>query len=179
MTSRWQHARDKNDAAVAQWADRVLTDTRFARLRTRRARVALVAAEIAMIFATALAWLALGAIAGILAVGLTLGVLYLLRRSVRVVADMPDHLLDERQLGLRNAMYVEAYRYLAALVVTMASAGLLAFVVRAGDDDTWSVDLTWNGVMAVFWVIQILALSLPTMAIALRDGGEIAVDPAS
>jgi hypothetical protein len=102
-----------------------------------------------------------------------------LRRSVRVIADMPDHLLDERQLTLRNAMYVEAYRYLAGLVVIMASAGLIAFVVHADDTDTWAVELTWDNVMAVFWVIQILALALPTMAIAIRDGGEIPIDPAS
>ncbi|HSL59280.1 MAG TPA: hypothetical protein VK866_15645 [Acidimicrobiales bacterium] len=179
MTSRWQATREKNDAAVAEWADRVLADTRFARWRTRRARVALVAAEIALIVATPVAWITLGAIAGIVTVLATFGVLYLLRRSVRVVADMPDHLLDERQLALRNAMYVEAYRYLAGLVVIMASAGLLAFVVRADDADTWTVDLTWNGVMAAFWVIQTLALALPTMAIALRDGGEVPVDPAT
>jgi hypothetical protein len=179
MTARWQHAREKNDAAVAEWAERILTDTRFARLRTRRARIGLVAAEIALIIVTPVAWIALGAIAGILAVVAALAVLYLLRRSVRVVADMPDHLLDERQLSVRNAMYVEAYRYLAALVVIMASAGLVAFVVQADDTDTWNVDLTWNGVMAVFWVIQTLALSLPTIALALRDGDEIAVDPAS
>jgi hypothetical protein len=179
MTSRWRDARDRNDDVVADWAERVLTDTRFARLRTRRARVALVSAEIALIVATPLAWITLGALAGILVVVASLGVLYLLRRSVRVVADMPDHLLDERQLALRNAMYVEAYRYLAALVVIMASVGLLVFIVRADDADTWTVDLTWNNVMAVFWVIQILALALPTMAVALRDGGEVAVDPAS
>jgi hypothetical protein len=179
MTSRWRDARDRNDDVVADWAERVLTDTRFARLRTRRARVALVSAEIALIVATPLAWITLGAVAGILVVVASLGVLYLLRRSVRVVADMPDHLLDERQLALRNAMYVEAYRYLAALVVIMASVGLLVFIVRADDADTWTVDLTWNNVMAVFWVIQILALALPTMAVALRDGGEVAVDPAS
>ena len=35
------------------------------------------------------------------------------------------------------------------------------------------------GVMAVFWVIQTLALALPTIALAVRNGGEIAVDPAS
>lgn len=179
MTSRWRDAREKNDAAVAEWAERIFTDTRFARLRTRRARVALVVAEITMIVATPVAWIALGSIAGILAVVVTLGVLYLLRRSVRVVADMPDHLLDERQLALRNAVYVEAYRYLAALVVILASMGLVAFVAQADESDTWSVDLTWNGVMAVFWAIQTLALALPTVALALRDGGEISVDPAS
>jgi hypothetical protein len=179
MTSRWQTAREQNDDAVAAWAERVLTDTRFAQLRTRRARLALVAAQIASIAVVPVAWVALGAIGGIVAVVVALGVLYLLRRSVRVIADMPDHLLDERQLTLRNAMYVEAYRYLAGLVVIMASAGLIAFVVHADDTDTWAVELTWDNVMAVFWVIQILALALPTMAIAIRDGGEIPIDPAS
>ena len=61
----------------------------------------------------------------------------------------------------------------------MASIGLLMFVIQTDDADVWTVDLTWNGVMAVFWVIQILALALPTLAIALRDGGEVPVDPAN
>lgn len=177
MTTRWQAARDRNDDVVAEWADRVLNDTRFASLRTRRARVALVTAEIVSIAATPVVWLRFGAIAGIVAVGAALGVLYLLRRSVRVVADMPDHLLDERQLALRNAMYVEAYRYLAGLTVIAASLGLFVFIVRADDADTLAIELGWNDVMAAFWPLQLLALALPTIAVALRDRGELPLDP--
>ena len=178
MTTRWHTVREQNDDAVVDRAERILTESRFASLRTRRSRVSLVTAETALIAATPLAWIALGAISGILTVVGAFAVLYLLRRSVRVVADLPDDLLDERQLAFRNATYVEAYRYLAGFVVIMASAGLLAFVVNADATDTWTVDLAWEDVMAAFWVIQLLALALPTMAVALRDGGEIPVDPA-
>lgn len=37
------------------------------------------------------------------------------RKSVRNVADAPDELLDERQIAVRNAGYLHAYRYLAGI----------------------------------------------------------------
>jgi hypothetical protein len=178
MTSRTPTHRPSTSDAVEARARRALTDTRFARLRTRRARVGLVAAQIGSVVLTPVAWLVGGAIPGIIAVIAAVVVLALLRRSVRVVADLPEEYLDERQLALRNEMYVEAYRYLAGIVVVLASAGLIAFMVQADDADTWSVELTWNHVMAAFWVVQLLALALPSMAVALRDGDELPVDPA-
>jgi hypothetical protein len=178
MTSRWDAAREHSDAIVAERAERILSDTRFAALRTRRARLALVTVQIVLMVAVPVAWLTLGAIAGLVAVLAAIGVLYLLRQSVRVVADLPDHVLDERQLALRNAMYVEAYRYLAGLVVLMAMIGLVAFIANAGETDTWAVELTWDGVMAVFWLVELLALALPTMVVAVRERDEVVVDPA-
>lgn len=176
-TDRPSNSASTSDAVEAR-ARRVLTDTRFARLRTRRARVGLVVGQIAFVVLTPIAWLAGGAIPGIVAVIAALVVLALLRRSVRVVADLPEEYLDERQLALRNEMYVEAYRYLAGIVVVLASAGLITFMVQADDTDTWTVDLTWNSVMAAFWVVQLLALALPSMAVALREGDELRIDPA-
>jgi uncharacterized membrane protein YqjE len=170
-------ARERNQAAVADHASRMLGDTRFAALRTRRARIRLVAAETALVVATPVAWIAAGAIAGLLVVMAAIGVQWALRRSIRVVADLPDEVLDERQRALRNAMYVEAYRYLAGIVVVMMSAGLVAFIVQADETDTWNVDLTWNWVMAAFWTVQLLALGLPSMAVAIGEGGEPVFDP--
>jgi hypothetical protein len=44
--------------------------------------------------------------------------LYLrLRGAVRLVADAPDELLDERQITIRNAAHVLAYRFLATASV--------------------------------------------------------------
>ena len=38
-----------------------------------------------------------------------------LRKSVRNVADAPDELLDERQIAVRDAGYLHAYRYLSGV----------------------------------------------------------------
>jgi len=49
--------------------------------------------------------------------------------ELRDVLDLPDRFLDERQLAVRNQVYVEAYRWYAGVTVILASAGLVAFSV--------------------------------------------------
>ena len=49
-------------------------------------------------------------------VGLVL-LYFVLRRSVRHIADAPDELLDERLILLRNAAYLIAYRWLGAMAL--------------------------------------------------------------
>lgn len=43
------------------------------------------------------------------------------RRSVRLVADAPDELLDERLIDVRNRVYVRSYRGLATMVSVLAA----------------------------------------------------------
>ena len=45
----------------------------------------------------------------------------LARRAVRLVADAPDELLDERLVALRNRTYVSSYRGLATIVSVFAA----------------------------------------------------------
>jgi hypothetical protein len=47
-----------------------------------------------------------------LLVGLDVVLWWTLRKSVRVVADAPDDLLDERQIALRNSAHTVAYHIL-------------------------------------------------------------------
>jgi len=54
-------------------------------------------------------------------------------------------------------------------MVVLASAGLLAFIALGKDPDTWTIDLSWNACMAVFWTVLGCALALPSMVLALRD----------
>ena len=42
---------------------------------------------------------------------------FLLRQSVRLVADAPEEALDERLIQIRDRSYVIAYRWLALLVI--------------------------------------------------------------
>lgn len=177
MSSRWDDARDRNEAAVVERAERLLSDQRFPALRTRRARVALVVAQAMMIVLMPVVWLAAGAVAGMAMVIVAMAVLAMLRLSVRVVADLPDHVLDERLRSRRDAAYVEAFRYFAGLLVIAASVGLFAFVVNADESDVWTVDLTWGTVMGAFWTLMVMALALPSMAVALMSGSELPVDP--
>jgi hypothetical protein len=161
--------KDRTKQQVADRVDRIMSDTRFQSLRTRRARLALAAAMIALIAVIPAAWIVIGSIAGIVAVLGGAVVWWILRLSVRLVADLPDEYLDERQTLLRDRTYLEAYRWLAALVITLAAAALLAFIVLGQDPDTWKVALGYNTVMGIFWMLEAAALSIPSIVLALRD----------
>ncbi len=173
MKSRIRDAQQRSEAALAANAERLLNDDRFGALRTRRARVALVVGISLSIVLMVPAWTLGGSIVGLLTVLAVTVAWWLLKLSVRDVADLPDRFLDERQLTARNQVYVEAYRWYAGVTVILASAGLIAFIALGEDPDTWSVDLTWNWCMALFWTVMACALSLPTMVLALRDREDV------
>ena len=173
MKSRIRDSQQRNEAAMAANVDRLLNDDRLATIRTRRARVALVVGNSSVIVFMVPAWTLGGSIVGILTVVAATVTWWLLKLSVRDVADLPDRFLDERQLTVRNQVYVEAYRWFAGVTVVLASAGLLAFIVLGEDPDTWTVDLTWDWCMALFWVVMACALSLPSMVLALRDREDV------
>lgn len=169
LKERWAANQERNAAAVAASAERLMADTRYDRFRTRRARLGLVALYLACLVLVPVAYLVLGSLAGLVAVMVGAGVWSLLRVSVRTIADLPDDYLDERQLAVRNASYVESYRYLGSAVALAMTVGLIAFIVNGSELDTWAVTLTWEGVMATFWVFLGLALGLPSMVLALND----------
>lgn len=177
MSSRWDDAVERTDAAVAERAERILSDQRFPALRTRRGRVALVMAQGVTIVLMPVVWLAADALAGMAMVIVAMAVMSLLQRSVRVVADLPDDVLDERLRTRRNAAYVEAYRYFDGLLMVGAAVGLFAWLVNADETDVWSVDLTLGMVMGAFWTLTVMGLALPSMVVALMSGSELPVDP--
>jgi hypothetical protein len=169
LKERWAATQERNAAAVAASAERLMADTRYDRYRTRRARLGLVALYLVCLVLVPVAYLGLGQLAGLIAVMVGAGVWSLLRVSVRTIADLPDEYLDERQLAVRNASYVESYRYLGSAVALAMTVGLIAFIVNGTELDTWAVTLTWEGVMATFWVFLGLSLGLPSMVLALND----------
>lgn len=158
----------RNEQAVAEMADSVMRDTRFDWMRTRAARRGIVALMIAMLFAMPVAWMTLPSLAALGVVGLAAIVWWALRMSVRVVADLPEEYLDERQARVRDRAYVDAYRWFAGITLAAATVALVWFVV-VSIDDAVLVEVTWNGAMAVFWTFEGLALALPSMVLALRE----------
>lgn len=169
LKDRWAASKERNAAAVAANAEKLMADTAYDRYRTRRARLLLVGGYLALLVLIPVAYLRLGQLAGLVVVIITAGVWSLLRVSVRTIADLPDDYLDERQLSVRNASYVESYRYLGSAVALAATLGLIAFIVKGSDLDTWDVTLTWAMVMSAFWFFLGLALGLPSMVLALND----------
>jgi hypothetical protein len=166
-------------SAVDERAARLLSDERFPALRTRRVRLLLAAVMAFVVAALPAVWLAGGPLWGLAAVIAGFGHLFVLRYSVRVVADLPDHVLDERLRSSRDRAYVEAYRWFAGLTVIAASVGMFAFVVNADDSDVWTVSIGWDGVMAAFWVLMLAGMAMPSLVMALQEGDDLSVDPSS
>lgn len=168
MTTKKLSTRERNERAVAEMADTVMRDTKWDWMRTRRARLTIVGVMIAMLIAIPVAWMTVPSLAALGVVALAAIVWWALRMSVRVVADLPDEYLDERQARVRDRAYLEAYRWFASITLLAATAALIWFVATS-ENDLVTVDITWAGAMAVFWTFEGLALTLPSIVIALRE----------
>lgn len=163
--SRWSQVTERNRANTAQNAQRVLADTRFDRLRSPRALLALVGAYVAVTVAMAVCWLAWGAIAGVLSFAPWLVVFLLLRVAVRSQADLPDEVLDERMRAERDSVYVGAYRLVSSTVFLAANA---AFLAVAFDDEHASITFDYPAVGAVFWTLLSVLVGAPSLVLAMR-----------
>lgn len=166
--SRWSAAAERNRQIVAENAERVLGDTTYDRFRTPRALRALVVAYVVAMIAIPLCWTLLGGIAGVLAVLATTGVFLLLRVAVRSIADLPDHVLDERMRRDRDSVYVDAFRLVAAVVFVAANVALVP--VAFSDDATLTFD--YHDVSAVFWTLLALLLGAPSLVLAVRQAND-------
>jgi hypothetical protein len=98
---------------------------------------------------------------------------FLLRQSVRLVADAPEEALDERLIQIRDRSYVIAYRWLALLVIILGTA-LLVFTIFTGflpesDGFNYSIPLTWPQIQALFWLIFAYTAMLPSMAVISQE----------
>jgi hypothetical protein len=87
------------------------------------------------------------------------------RKSVRFVSDAPDELLDERQLAMRNAAYVVAYRWMSTfavlfmlLIMALADGGVMPEVIRETVRER-----SWSGLHMSF---LLTIVSLPAMVLA-------------
>ncbi len=121
----------------------VMHDTRWDRLRTRQARVRIVAAMTALLVAVPVAWATLPAHAALGVVAVAIAVWWVLRMSARVVADLPEAYLDERQVRVRDRAYIDAYRWFAGLTLLAATILLVWFVV-VSENDVAPVEISWS-----------------------------------
>jgi hypothetical protein len=89
----------------------------------------------------------------------------LLRYSVRLIADAPAELLDERLVMIRDRTYLSAYRWLSFVVGIIMGTAIAT-------DFSFGVDSWW----AVFVAIAMVIAGLPSMILAWRLPSE---EPAS
>jgi len=160
-------------SASVESVEKQLNDTRWDGLRTTSAkRFLLWASNIVILFGTGFlfavgdnAW-ALYALIHIL---LIFVFLFLLRQSVRLVADAPEEALDEMLLQERNRSYVVAFRWLS-VPVYVAGGALLAYAISPGsrsdgDGFNYLVSFTWPQLQGLFWLFLSYTFMLPSMAL--------------
>lgn len=143
-----------------------LADQRPTRLRERVVRQTLVLINILFATVMAISQMIDGTklrsyLQGALLVGL-LYLYFILRRAVRHVADAPDELLDERLIGLRNAAYLSAYRYMFGATILLFSLGHWLLRNELGISGTRPSEL-WQGPIFSF---LLLAATMPSMVLA-------------
>ena len=141
-----------------EWA---LTSTTHPTLYRRPTRRALVAVYAALIFLLVLSG-SFGAlkvatyIAGIS--GILLLILYfVLRYSVRLIADAPAELLDERLIVIRDRTYLSAYRLLSFVIGIFMGAAIAS-------DFSFDLDSWWPALLAM----AMITAGLPSMILAWR-----------
>lgn len=151
-----------------------LYERRWDPVRSRRARMILVIVG-ALLIAAVIPVFALSTIAGI---GVTVGIVacwFLLRRSLREIGDLPDRVLDERQVALRNRAYRIAWRIFMG-VFTTALALTLGLMIGGGAANGLAAPLEFSlplGV-ALGLVVALAGVSaiLPYAVLAWLEPGE-------
>jgi hypothetical protein len=158
--------------ASVKEVEKQLNDTKWDGLRTPGAkRTLLIGSNAAILFGTGFllsvgdnAWSAYSLI-HILLIFVSW---FLLRQSVRLIADAPEEALDERMIRQRDRSYLVAYRWLSGVGAGMVTA-LMVFAVftdaqTSSDGFNYQLAFTWPQVQAIFWLIMGYALMLPSMA---------------
>ena len=159
-------------SASVKSVEKQLNDTRWDGLRTAPGkRVLLWGSNIMILFGTGYLWLAGDsgwAAYSLIHILLIFVFGFLLRQSVRLVADAPEEALDEMLIQLRDRSYLVAYRWLSVLAFLAASA-LLAYSIFSDFQDgsdgfNYLLAFTWPQVQAVFWLIAAYVFMMPSMA---------------
>ena len=149
---------------VRHLADRSLNDTRLDSWRTPgRQRAIVIAAFLcvaATVWATAQGW-------SIISLGLVLidwGFVWLLRRLVRAMADLPEEFIDERMLQVRDRAYRHSYM---AVVGGLAVITSVAMLVMDFTDELWVVNS--DQMFAGLWGVLMIGMMLPSAIIAWTE----------
>jgi hypothetical protein len=175
----WAMFKGQMSGSDAAWAsaspksvERQLDDTKWDGLRTRGAKQFLFwGSNLVILFGTGFlmgvgdnAW----ASYSLIHILLIFVFWFLLRKSVRLIADAPDEVLDEMMIAQRNKSYLVAFRWLTALAFTAITA-LMVFAIfsdaQPGSDGfNYVLEFTWPQVQAIFWVFAAYTFMLPSMA---------------
>lgn len=158
---------------VAKNMDVVMNDTKWDGLRTSRAQKLLVVLGVISLVASPVVFWFEDYIKpgiGILTVIPIFLIWWLIRLSVRLVADAPDEYLDELQLRQRDRTYLHSYRVLATIVSALAVSLMIVVIsmdyVTVDAIDYYELSVTFGQVNAVIWAILGSTILVPNLVLA-------------
>ena len=146
-------------------------ERRWGWLLRRRSRRVLVVASVAT-WALALpgGWIPDPGAAGLAFRFVLTAVAYLLlRQASRLITDLPDTYLDERQLQIRDESFTIAYKGLAGALSVAALVGLVSAVLASSDGTIALPAVSTAGVISAAWTVAVIAQSLPAAVLAWRE----------
>lgn len=162
----------KSDKA-AKSIETVMNDTKWDGIRTSRAQRILVSLGVVSLIASPVVFWFEDSIKpgiGILTIIPIFLIWWLLRISVRLVADAPDEFLDELQVQQRDRTYLHSFRILAgvvsAIAVTLMIVVISMDVTTVGETDLYRLELTFGQVNAVIWSILGSTILVPNLVLA-------------
>lgn len=169
-------------AKVAKNIDQVMRDTKWDGVRTSRAqRILVVLGVLALVASPTLFWFEdfIKPGIGILSVIPIFLIWWLLRISVRLVADAPDEYLDELQIQQRDRTYLHSFRILAGIVSALAVALMIITISKdvttVGSVEYYDFTLTFGQVNAVVWSILGSTILVPNMVLAWNQAKGVRV----
>lgn len=166
-------AKKTASAKTAANIDQIMRDTKWDAMRTARAqKLLVVAAGLSLVASPVLFWFEdfIKPGIGILSVLPIFLFWWLLRISVRLVADAPDEFLDELQIRQRDRTYLHSFRTLAGIVSALAVALMIVTISKdvttVGAVEYYNFSVTFGQVNAVIWSILGSTILVPNMVLA-------------
>lgn len=163
--------RERNEADLERKIERLQRDQRFQWLRTQKARRILVIISALLLVGVIPAFAQGGLIIGAVVTAMAAASWWLLRTSIRAIADLPERFLDERQQAIRNGAFRDAYLTYSFVISGLAVIGLVVFAFVT-ENDTVTLTTTWSQAWGGVFFVSLLASMLPSMVVAWRDAGE-------
>ena len=153
------------EAKIAARVEKLMSDTSYDWLRSRAALRTAAAITMLLSLATPVGfWFS--QILGLICAGLMFIGYLLLRTATREVAELPAKYLDERQLSIRNSIYVRSYQTLGAIYAAVA---LIAFgfgIYLDSSNLTTLSGIGFDQMQAAVWVFFGPLTVVPTVVYA-------------
>lgn len=175
-------SKKSNSKKLAKNIDSLMRDTKWNRIRSGRAQKVLVVLGVLSLIAAPVAFWFEELIKpgiGILFVIPIFLIWWLLRISVRLVADAPDEYLDEFQVMQRDRTYLKSFRILAVIVSALAVTLMVSVIsmdsISNGNSEYWQIQLNFGQVNAIIWSLLGATILIPNMVLAWSQSQDQAI----